>query len=308
MIADYTRLDVIVSETTYDLTFDAVAWREDEDGVGLPPIRRLTERGPQQHGVTDVGFRLDARPITLVLGMLARDESRYHDRRRDLLRIFRPSTSVIKLRWTLANGEVRQLDCYATGGLPMTLSERANRAHAGGFLGFYQRLPVALYAPDPLFYDPTQVTVTIEDADFAGLEVPMAVPLVVGPGSLDETATINYAGDWDEYPVIRINGPITNPVITNATTGETIDLTGASIAAGDYYDVDLRYGFKTVKDQDGTSRINYLTTDSDLGTWHLKANPVPDGTTYANSITAAGTDTNDQTSIVISYYNRYIGF
>ena len=40
---------------------------EDYDGFGMPPSHRLTERGPLQHGETDLGYLLDPRLIQIAV-------------------------------------------------------------------------------------------------------------------------------------------------------------------------------------------------------------------------------------------------
>jgi hypothetical protein len=115
--------------------------------------------------------------------------------------------------------------------------------------------------------------------------------------------TIAYAGTFPEYPIITVEGPITDPVITNETTGEVLDFTGITIAAGTVYTIDLRYGYKTVVNQAGTNKIADLTAASDLATWHLEIAPIASGGN--NIITASGTATTGDTVITLTYYKRY---
>jgi hypothetical protein len=51
--------------------------RLQEDGLGLPDVRRLTERGPAQHGDTDIGYRLEPRIVNLVVGVFGDDPTGY---------------------------------------------------------------------------------------------------------------------------------------------------------------------------------------------------------------------------------------
>jgi hypothetical protein len=118
--------------------------------------------------------------------------------------------------------------------------------------------------------------------------------------------SIAYRGDWKEYPVIRVRGPISDPVIANAATGETLDFTGFTIGSTDYYDIDTRYGRKTVVNSGGDNKIAQLSADSDLDTFHLAADPETAG--GVNVLTLAGTATSGSTLLTISYYNRYTGF
>ena len=92
-------------------------------------------------------------------------------------------------------------------------------------------------------------------------------------GTIDQTAVRTYEGSWDEFPTVRITGPATNAVLENVTSGDKLDFTGTAISAGTSYVLDLRYGYKTVTQDDGTNRIDKLTNDSDLATWRLLAAP-----------------------------------
>ena len=133
------------------------------------------------------------------------------------------------------------------------------------------------------------------------MEVPLEIPHPVGASTIDITQNVNYTGTWHSFPhKIRITGPITNPIVTNLTTDEVLDFTGITIAAGDYYDLDLRYGYKTVVDDDGVSVLDELTAASDLAAWHLKAETI-------NSIQVEGTAVTVATKVEISYFTRYLG-
>src|SRR5437868_14355923 len=110
-----TTLTAIVAGTSTDLSDGTLCWREMEAGVSMPPLHRISRRGPQQHGQTDVGFRLDPRLIHLKFGILGADEGDMLDKRAQLLAIFKPRNAALSLRWALANGQTRQIDCHYAG-------------------------------------------------------------------------------------------------------------------------------------------------------------------------------------------------
>lgn len=303
------QLSAIVAGTEYSLSNGVYAYRLEDDGTGLAPMHRLSERGPLQHGETDLGYRLDPRLIRLVLGVEGATRSERDTKRGRLLRLFRPSHPV-SLRWTLDNGDVRQIDCYYAGDLTAPSTDR---------IAEIQKLGVSFTAPDPAFYDPTQYTAYVyQDDDLPlmgassgtlsapGLSLPTTIPFGLDSGKMDEAFYIHYAGDWLEYPVITIRGPITNPIVTNTTTGERLDLTGMGITTGETVTVDCRYGHKTIVHSNGQNLIADLSADSDLATFHLA--PV-DGLddTKINIITVAGSRVNADTRVEIAYYNRYMG-
>jgi len=124
-------------------------------------------------------------------------------------------------------------------------------------------------------------------------------------GSAYNVAVV-YTGDIDSYPTITITGPITNPVITNTTTGDTLDFTGGTVGSADAWTIDTRYGRKSVVNTAGSSVENYLSLDSDLATFRLAPDPIATGGT--NVISVAGTATGTATLVTLAYYNRYLSY
>lgn len=290
-------LDWIRGGTTYPLDDGTYCWLVGDNGWGAAPLRRLSERGPQQHGDTDRGFRLDPRTGTIVVFLRGNSRSDLYSKRATLLDLFAPDEAGGSLRWTLT-GRTRQIDCHYVGDMSMDSSDRD---------GFNQKVAVTLKASDPTFYDPTAVAVTFNlGGGTDALEIPMEVPMVVGASELDVTENITYTGNFRTYPhLIRITGPITDPMIQNEVTGHTLDFDGVTISAGDFYDIDLRYGEKTVVDSSGTNKVGDLTDDSDLGSWHLASiREVTDG---INSVRVTGSSVTTATQVQLTYYTRYTG-
>lgn len=124
-------------------------------------------------------------------------------------------------------------------------------------------------------------------------------------GGYGASKTITYTGSFLTYPTITITGPITDPVLTNVSTGEDLDFTGVTIAGGDTYTIDCRFGYKTVKNAAGVNKIADLTAASDLATFHLGADPEVSGGANAFTLTGTGTDAN--TTVTIAYNERFVG-
>jgi len=115
------------------------------DGLGMPPIKPLTERGPQQDGVTYRGYRLGERTIMVNLVLKGDSVSDYYLKRQKLEQIFKPAETLRKFRWT-EGGLVRQIDALCVGGLEWGASNREYLTH---------RAVLTLLCPDPRWYDPT---------------------------------------------------------------------------------------------------------------------------------------------------------
>ena len=268
-----------------------------DHGLGFAPLHRLTQRGPMQHGSTDVGFRLDPRIFTLAIPLRETSMSDLYDARQQLMTWLTPGADV-SLLFTLANGEERQIDC--------SLIE-APMDHDVTQVWSAQVVPLRFYAPDPCFYDPTTESVSFGlDPGAYAFTIPLGVPVGVGPSDIDQTVNLTYEGNFRSYPWrLRIEGPITDPVITNVTTDEKFDFTGVTIADGDHYDIDCRYGQKGVEDASGTNKVDELTSDSDLATFHLA--PHPEATDGINEINVTGSAVTSDTEVYMIAPVRYLG-
>jgi hypothetical protein len=268
--------------------------RIEEDGVGLPPVQRLIERGPLQHGDTDVGFRLQPRIISLVLVADGDDDiTQYWQVRRGLQRMLRPSSVPLSLRYTLPTSEVRQIDVVFAAGLGWGSADRSVLKHRAAF---------QLRAADPTWYDPTPVVATFGLVGSGEWEIPWEIPWNIA--AVISTEFVANPGDWEANPIVAITGPIVDPVIRNTTTDEKLDFTGRTLALGESITVDTRYGFKTVKDQDGVSRLEWLSEDSDLATFRIAADP--DAVNGINVLQISGDQFAQTTSITVVFLPRYV--
>lgn len=316
------------SPGVYPLTNSQNGWYVSDEATGMAPLHLIIERGPLQHGSTYLDFRLDDRTIVLVAHIQGVTEHEYQEHRNHLLRMFAPREATMALRWSLQDGTVRQIDGRPSGGLslPRNLIEQRLVSGQG------HKEAIEFHCFDPTFYDPnislvvfdvgvlavgmlvptpvpTQIgttTINIGPIGNIGMLVPTPVPTAIGTGEFDRSTTVVYEGTWRAYPEIRIYGPISDPIIINETTGETLDLTGVTIADGELWTIDLRYGYKTITDQDGTNQIATLSDDSDLATWHLKAIDL-DLLGQDNVIRVQGSAGGANTAIQLAYYTRYIG-
>lgn len=294
--------EAIVGSTVYALSGGSPFYRVQATGLGIAPVRRLTERGPFQDGSSDIGFRLDDRYLNLVLFSQAASLAQA-DAYRDLaVEIFKPqSDTPVKIHVTRDDGALRRIDAYAEGVLDLPDTFDRDR------LGTSQRLAVPLRCPDPIWYDPTPHQVVMEATlgGPAGFMVPVAVPWAqAAGGEIDGTEPVAYGGNYRELPVITLTGPMTGAVITNTTTGEVLDLSSAVIDAGDTRVIDLRYGRKTIVNALGESRLYELSLSSDLGSWHLAA--APEAGDGINELHFQADGGSAATRVALTYYARYI--
>lgn len=279
------------------ITGAELAWVEGESGLGMAPVLRERQQGPQQHGVSNRGFRLGARMFTLIFGMRGATLAELSDKRAQLVALLAPSNTPVTCRWELDNGAVRQCDAYYASDLAYPSQDR---------LGLYQRVGVGFEALEPTFYDPTGVSISFGIAASGGsFAVPLAIPWAIGNSAIGQTTSVTYPGSWRVSPLVTIVGPITNPVVENLTTGEKLDFTGTTIAAGDSYVIDTRYSVATVTDAGGVDRTANLSDDSHLTTFHLaSASDAPGG---INDLVVTGTAATASTQVYVQFYPRYLG-
>ncbi len=289
-------LSVIVGSNQYSLDDGSICRLLEHDGWGMSAVRRRSVQGPRQHGDSDVGFALEPRRGVLIFGLEEITLQGMYDRRDDLLRLFMPENAP-KLLWELPNGKTRQIDVHYID--DMTLPWKPSRWAA-------QRVAITLKAPDPTFYDPTEVVVVFGVGGGGLWSFPLGFPAGFSASIINEGQTIAYQGTWHAFPTIILTGPLQNPKIENLTTNEQLELQ-TNIAAGKSVTIDLTPGAKTITDSDGNNLIGTLSTDSDLSTWHLEA--ASDGSASKDNqikVTAGGA-VPGQSQVELRYKTRFIG-
>lgn len=280
----------------YDATMGLTVNYLGDQGFGMAPLHRITQRGPLQQGDSDVDFRLDPRVLQLPIYVDADNIDTHYAIRQRLLSVFSPSNILGTLTVSTSTFS-RSIDCYVLGGLSFDIDAKT---------GYGVRAVIQLRAPDPTWYDSTAVVVTLTPS-IAGtaFAIPMAIPLTMGTASINTTTTLTYGGTWLSYPIITAVGPITGLSITNNTTGQVISLGSVAIGAGTTYTIDLRYGYKTVKTDTGVNKIADVTAASNLATWAIV--PSPTATDGVNSITVTSSSSSSPAAVTFTYYTRYIG-
>lgn len=296
-------LSAIVDGTEYSLDDGVLSYWTADDGLGMSPMHRITERGPLQHGNTDRGYRLDPRNLRLIFDIIADTQTAWESGRNSIMSIFQPGNAAITLKFAYET-RTYYLDCHYIGQMSLPSADR---------IGWNQIVIADLVANDPTFYgDSKSISFALGSGGTGTMLVPTVIPMTVGTTTLNTYRAVNYYGTFLTYPIIRITGPITNCVITNTGTDEKLDFTGTTIAAGTYYEIDCRYGYKTVVNNAGTSVIANLTNDSDLATFHIGTKDEVGGVgdpsgAAANSFHITGTSISGATKIEMQYYERFVG-
>lgn len=305
-----------VAGLTYNLN-DGDEIRLLDYDLGVSAARRLSQRSPAQRlGDSDLGFMIDPRYLDLFWAIHGSDLADYLAIRERIMTIFQPrDNDAVQLVFDF-DGLQRAVDVNLDG----ELLWRDRVEHVEKVSGTFK-------ASDPRLYDPTSHTILFSLASggggAGGWPIPWPIPWPVGTDVLNAVAKFLYAGGSrlaaPEYPVIRIFGPIDSPVITNETTGEIIDLSDGGglllVDPTEWIEIDLasppRRDAKTIRDQDGNSADEYLTTASDLATWHIapagERLPAGNYCTGINVIRVYGTGVTSETLATLLYFDRYLG-
>ncbi|MFI8085928.1 hypothetical protein ACIF6L_34700 [Kitasatospora sp. NPDC086009] len=162
----------------------------------------------------------------------------------------------------LAAGETVQLRMKYPGRPVRMLRGRLRKAEETQEQLKHGWLPIDIefLATDPLFYtdQPLQQSILPSAVSRGGFEAPAIAPVVTAqvptgqlPGVLDN------AGTAPTWPVLRINGPCVNPVITHVESDRSLALTVA-LLAGQWVEIDTRPGWRTVLRDNGASVATLL--------------------------------------------------
>ena len=151
---------------------------------------------------------------------------------------------------------------------------------------------VEFFCPDPNYYNNNLQTAVMAISPALGRTYNKTFDYNYGGGSATVTTTIQNIGWATTYPTITITGPITNPIVGNVTTGDTMYFSG-TYSSSDVLVIDLYNKLITLN---GQAARNLLIS----GTW-FSAPPGNSDFFFTGTGTLAGT-----TEATVSWYSAYI--
>ncbi len=262
-----------------------------DDGV---EVREQRQPRSSQHGERALGLYLGGRTLLLEGFVQGSSWADLQDRKRALGAVFVPTSTekVLKMPDPTAAYDAAAAYAEQLAGYERMSARVLQPIEFGDVLGGHaQRFAVSLRASDPRRYsDVLNASVTSDLTTAGGLTFPLTFPLTFNPAGLGGYVSVENTGTVDTPAVLRIAGPVTNPVVYAQTVDATIAFDGLTIAEGDWVDVDLLE--RTVTFSDGTSRYRYL--DDDLTSWFL----LPPG---ISEYRIGGSVVADPASLTISY-------
>jgi hypothetical protein len=133
-----------------------------------------------------------------------------------------------------------------------------------------------------------------------GFTFPKTFPFQFGDYTGGVPTTATNSGDSITTVIVSINGPCANPIVTNSTTGELIQL-NITLTAGDVLTVNTKFGSKSVVliDSDGNMSNQMATLDPSSTFWQLA---IGDNQIIFSDDTQGGSE-----SCTVAWFNRYSG-
>lgn len=175
------------------------------------PIRISEQNITSRHGGVIWKRLYSPRTITIEGTLIAQDSASYMTYWRSLISLFNASSDdAYELAITVDDGSTRYIMAKVVQ-IP-DIKESVGERWVGEF-------QIILRAEDPFFYD-TSVTSIMTTSSTAGFPVPSPVYTPLG-GIPATTLNVVMSGDIGCYPICTINPQITNPRLTNTTTGDT---------------------------------------------------------------------------------------
>lgn len=259
---------------------------------GTPPMNLQTITNTVGSSVQGYQFEPRNIPISLTDGGGSMDD--YYRLKDKIINIVRPNRGGPMTLRSMRPGVTRDIIVYNKDGSP-EFSTELDRV-----LGYVETF--TLYAPDPFFYDPEQVSILFDGPPTSGFGFPYGFPYGFGAGAF-VTESITYTGNVESYPIITITGPYTILNIIHKTLNVNLALRRA-LAVGETLTIDLSGEVVTVVDNSGINRITDIRDANTLG-FYLgpESVDVPGG---VNEFMVSGVGATGATTITFTYYNRYL--
>lgn len=138
---------------------------------------------------------------------------------------------------------------------------------------------------------PSQTQVSIFSG--GGMPIPMPIPMPMNAGGAGEAIILNN-GNYEAYPIFTFTGPLSNPTLTNLTTGKTITLNFTLNTGSDIIEIDV-FGRGAVFRPSGANARQYISGDF----WTLAVG--------SNIVHLGNASFNPSGKCIVDYADTYLG-
>ena len=255
------------------------------EGFEMPPTDVQLSRAPYQDGKTFIDQLFDERVITLEFAIFGETQQDLFDRRITVNRKFNSRLGLGTLTFQQIGGSTYSIDVI-TKSINFTNSTNKN----------YNMAVIQLIAPNPFWYDPTQVE-QIMIGFSGGFSFPFSFPFNLG--TVGSQVDVTNSGNVDTPVLIYFYGEVVDPTIQNLTTDEEIAIV-KTVDDGDILIINTAFGEKSVLILSGgvySNAFEYVDPDSIF--WKL----APGSNTLKYTVTSEGANAQCR----VYFYNRYSG-
>lgn len=203
----------------------------DAFGVGMPPVRNVSQRYGLADGALWQRHSIEDRTIQIVLDLAGESMTNLHAKRAELISALQPHQSQPIRLWYRRDetSTAKYLDCYYEGGL-----------EGGRLKGFTERIPLRLWAGDPYWLAATSTSGAVDVRQVLNTTNYVAIRSTAGiwsnlaEGTNDEVRDLLFDSSGDLYAIgyfteamgagvgriARWNGISWYPLGTNALNGD----------------------------------------------------------------------------------------
>jgi hypothetical protein len=264
---------------------DSVFRLEQVTGFDGPNVRQNIEELPELDGAIAGDFFFGARPVTFRGRIIASTAADRNFNVTNLQRALRGLRGDVTLKSQASGLPAMQ----ATARLEQPLRVTG---------GYVKEFLIALVCPDPRMYSQTLNSSSATGvATVPGAAFPWAFPVSFGGGTGQTlTLSVTNAGNFDTPPILRVTGPLRDPIIRNSTPAQvSIGLGNVVLGSGNWIEIDM--GARTVVRDDGVSlydRVGFPGTDW----WQL----VPG----SNTVDLFASDTTAATTLTVTWRDSWV--
>lgn len=256
--------------------------------LGNAPVKHQSSKAPYQDGETYIDTIFEPGNPVIEFAITGVNRQELFDRRAIVIRYFNPKLGMGTLKVVQDDGiTTKWIDCIPSQPIFPSGDGRSNN---------HQMIIIAFFAPNPFWYDPAQLQ-SIMIGFSGGFSFPFSFPFNLGTvGS--EIEVVN-SGNIETPVMIYFYGEVTDPVISNLTTGEDITIVH-TVADGDILIINTAFGEKAALILTGGVYVNafeYVSPDSVF--WKL----APGINAVKYTVTSQGANAN----CLLYYYNLFSG-
>lgn len=266
-------------------------WLQNLVGLSSAPIDTLSSRGYQQDGQTAEGQSIQPRPVSFLVRVTGGSVAEVFANRRTLVQYFRPKQEY-KARYYNDNLAF-DFTCRIIAGPDFQSTQSSS--------GKFQTCTIQLICDDPYLYEVAE-TETEMAATIPIFEIPFEMPEdgIEFSEITNQQATIDNTGDVPTPVKIVFVGEMTNPIVTNETTGEYIKV-NQTIGENEQLVITTGYGKKRVEIVKADDTTENAYSYIDLSSTFFELQPGENILSYDADSGA------DSAQVSIYFTPRYVG-